>query len=390
MEARSVMKCFINPLFALSLKDHPRGKVILKVLESKDLTKWYGKEVLALNEVSFAVDEGDFFVIIGPSGCGKSTLLKVIAGLLDYESGQLFIKGTEVKQIPPHKRDISLMLENYALFPHMSVYDNIAFGLRMLAKDRSEIDKQVKESLKLVGMEGFERRSPLELSGGQRQRVALARAIVVNPSVLLLDEPLSNVAAKVRERMRGELKRIQKEIGIATVFVTHDQLEAMVLGDRIAVMKDGLIEQIAEPDEVYAHPHTLFVADFIGSPSMNLIECELLGKEERVFLDAQDFAIDITKFAETIKKKATGPELIMGIRPEDLSMSIKKIDPKAIRGEVQLIESLGSSSIYHIKVGEKPLLVKGLLEVEVGDKVWVRFDLKKLHLFDKKTKVALW
>jgi len=221
------------------------------------------------------------------------------------------------------------------------------------------------------------------------QRVAIGRSVILDPKILLLDEPLSNVDAKVRERMRSELKRIQKEIGIATVYVTHDQLEAMTLGDRIAVMKDGLIEHMAKPDEIYASPRTLFVAEFIGSPSMNLFECELLDKEGRAVLDAKDFTIDVTDFAETIKDKVTSPELVVGIRPEDISLNVKKLSPKAIRGEVQLIESLGTSSIYHLKVGQKSLLARGFLEVKVGNKVWIMFDMDKLHLFDKKTKVAI-
>jgi len=306
------MKCFINPLFALSLKDHPRGKVILKVLESKDLTKWYGKEVLALNEVSFAVDEGDFFVIIGPSGCGKSTLLKVIAGLLDYEGGELYLNGTEVKQIPPHKRDISLMLENYALFPHMSVYDNIAFGLRMLAKDRSEINKQVKESLKLVGMEGFERRSPLELSGGQRQRVALARAIVVNPSVLLLDEPLSHVDYRLQRKLMEELKLLHQRLGTTFILTTHVQEHGLSLAETLMVMNTGVIEQLGKPDAIYSRPATVFAARFVGD--INLFSGEVLGKRNG------RYAVK-TELGELQASAEEGPDysgrkLAYGVRPE--------------------------------------------------------------------------
>ena len=226
----------------------------MKVLESKNLTKWYGKEVLALNKVSFEVDEGDFFVIIGPSGCGKSTLLKVIAGLLDYNAGELFIKGTDVKQIPPHKRDISMMLENYALFPHMSVFNNISFGLKMLGKDRSTFDKDVKDSLKLVGMEGYENRSPLELSGGQRQRVALARALVVNPGVLLLDEPLSHVDYRLQRKLMEELKLLHQRLGTTFILTTHVQEHGLSLAETLMVMNTGVIEQIGKPNEIYTRP----------------------------------------------------------------------------------------------------------------------------------------
>ncbi len=284
----------------------------MKVLESKDLTKWYGKEVLALNKVSFEVDEGDFFVLIGPSGCGKSTLLKVIAGLLDYEGGELYVNGTEVKQIPPHKRDISMMLENYALFPHMSVYDNIAFGLRMLAKDRSEIDKQVKESLKLVGMEGFERRSPLELSGGQRQRVALARAIVVNPSVLLLDEPLSHVDYRLQRKLMEELKLLHKRLGTTFILTTHVQEHGLSLAETLMVMNTGVIEQIGKPDVIYSRPATVFAARFVGD--INLLSGEVVGKRDGRYAVKTELGELQASVEEG--KDYSGHKLAYGVRPE--------------------------------------------------------------------------
>ena len=286
--------------------------MVLKVLESRDLTKWYGKEVLALNKVSFEVDEGDFFVLIGPSGCGKSTLLKVIAGLLDYEGGELYVNGTEVKQIPPHKRDISMMLENYALFPHMSVYDNIAFGLRMLAKDRSEIDRQVKESLKLVGMEGFERRSPLELSGGQRQRVALARAIVVNPSVLLLDEPLSHVDYRLQRKLMEELKLLHKRLGTTFILTTHVQEHGLSLAETLMVMNTGVIEQIGKPDVIYSRPATVFAARFVGD--INLLSGEVVGKRDGRYAVKTELGELQASVEEG--KDYSGRRLAYGVRPE--------------------------------------------------------------------------
>lgn len=358
-------------------------------LAVRNLRKLFG-DFEAVKDVSFEVSERETLCLLGPSGCGKTTTLRMIAGLETPTSGYIYIDNALVNDMPPQKRGIGLVFQDYAIFPHMSVFDNLAFGLKVRKTPKHELTAKVDETARLLGLSDVLHKSAKGLGLSEVQRVAIGRSIILDPKILLLDEPLSNVSAKVRERMRGELKRIQKEIGIATVYVTHDQLEAMVLGDRIAVMKDGLIEQIAEPDEIYARPHTLFVADFIGSPSMNLIGCELLDKEERVFLDAKDFVIDVTEFAETIKRKATSSELIMGIRPEDLSITVKKIDPKAIHAEVQLIESLGSSSIYHLKVGQKSILARGFLEVEIGDKVWVMIDLKKLHLFDKKTKVAIW
>lgn len=284
----------------------------MKVLESKNLTKWYGKEVLALNKVSFEVDEGDFFVLIGPSGCGKSTLLKVIAGLLDYEGGELYIKGQEVKSIPPHKRDISMMLENYALFPHMSVHDNIAFGLKMLAKDKSEIEKQVNESLKLVGMEGFGRRSPLELSGGQRQRVALARAIVVNPSVLLLDEPLSHVDYRLQRKLMEELKLVHERLGTTFILTTHVQEHGLSLAETLMVMNTGVIEQIGKPEDIYRRPSTIFAARFVGD--LNLFSGEVVGKRNGRYNVK-------TELGELQAVAGEGPDhsgrkLAYGVRPE--------------------------------------------------------------------------
>jgi ABC-type Fe3+/spermidine/putrescine transport system ATPase subunit len=284
----------------------------LKVLECKDLTKWYGKEVLALDKVSFSIDEGDFFVLIGPSGCGKSTLLKVIAGLLDYDEGQLFIKGTEVRQIPPHKRDISMMLENYALFPHMSVYDNIAFGLKMLGKDQAETEKQVKESLKLVGMEGFERRSPLELSGGQRQRVALARAIVVNPSVLLLDEPLSHVDYRLQRKLMEELKILHQRLGTTFILTTHVQEHGLSLAETLMVMNTGVIEQLGKPQEIYKRPATVFAARFVGD--VNLFRGEVV--EKRGGRYSVKTELGELKAVADEKQDYTGRRLAYGVRPE--------------------------------------------------------------------------
>ena len=286
--------------------------MIVKVLESKDLTKWYGKEVLALDKVSFAVDEGDFFVLIGPSGCGKSTLLKVIAGLLDFNAGQLFIKGTDVKQIPPHKRDISMMLENYALFPHMSVYNNIAFGLKMLAKDQAETEKQVKESLKLVGMEGFEKRSPLELSGGQRQRVALARAIVVNPAVLLLDEPLSHVDYRLQRKLMEELKLLHQRLGTTFILTTHVQEHGLSLAETLMVMNTGVIEQIGKPQDIYTRPATVFAARFVGD--LNLFSGEVVEKRNGRYSVKTE--LGELKAAADEGQDYSGRKLAYGVRPE--------------------------------------------------------------------------
>jgi len=288
-----------------------------KIVASKDLVKWYGKSVLALNKVTFEIDEGDFFVLIGPSGCGKSTLLKVMSGILDYDDGQLFIKGNEMKNVPPHKRDVSLMLETYALFPHMNVFNNVAFGLRMLGKDASEIQREVKESLELVGLGGFEKRSPLELSGGQRQRVALARALVIKPSVLLLDEPLSHVDYMLQRKLMEDLKTLHKKLGNTFVLTTHVQEHGLSLADTLMVMNTGVIEQIGKPDQIYSNPTTVFAARFVGD--INLFSGEVTSRQGDTYFVK-------TEWGELKASSKGGPDMVgkklaYGIRPKFIKVN---------------------------------------------------------------------
>lgn len=284
-----------------------------KALETKELVKWYGKEVLALNKVTFEVDAGDFFVIIGPSGCGKSTLLKIIAGILDYDSGKLYINGVDMKGVPPYKRDVSMMLETYALFPHMNVFDNVAFGLRMLGKDKSEIEKEVREALKLVGLAGLEKRMPLELSGGQRQRVALARALVINPSILLLDEPLSHVDYRLQRKLMEDLKEIHRKVGNTFILTTHVQEHALSLADTVMVMNTGVIEQIGKPEEVYTTPATVFAARFVGE--INLLSAQIKSLDGGVYY----LSTDIGELKANPKNKnmlPSGSRVAYAVRPE--------------------------------------------------------------------------
>jgi len=235
-----------------------------KIVEARKLSKRYKGAIEALREISFEVDENEFFIIMGPSGCGKSTLLRIIAGILDYDSGELYIKGEDMKNVPPHRRDVSMMLENFALFPHMTVYENIAFGLRMLGKDKDEIDREVRKMMRLLHIEGLEGRMPNEISGGQRQRVALARALVIRPSVLLLDEPLSHVDYQLQRKFAEMLKEIHREIGGVFILTTHDQEHGLSLADRMLIMNSGLVEQIGTPTQIYNDPQTLFAARFVG------------------------------------------------------------------------------------------------------------------------------
>jgi len=284
-----------------------------KIIQVRDLVKWYGKRVLALNKVSFEVDEGDFFVIIGPSGCGKSTLMKILAGVLDYDSGEVYIAGKNMKGVPPHKRDLSLMFESYALFPHMSVFDNIAFGLRMMGKDKEYIKRKVSEALALVGMSGFENRSPLELSGGQRQRVALARALVVEPKVLLLDEPISHVDYQLQRKLMEDFKVIHKKTGNTFVLTTHVQDHALTLADHMIVMNTGVIEQYGTPEEVYCKPKTVFAARFVGD--INLIPGEVASKDGDMYIVKTEIG-EFKSASSGERHIKPGTRLAYGIRPQ--------------------------------------------------------------------------
>lgn len=356
----------------------------------KNLRKLFGT-FEAVKDVGFQVEEKETLCLLGPSGCGKTTTLRIIAGLEAPTSGEVFVDGVLVNDVPPQKRQIGLVFQDYAIFPHLSVFENIAYGLRVRKMPERQLRTKVHDTASLIGVDNILDVPGKKLGLSEMQRVAIGRSIVLDPKLLLLDEPLSNIDAKARERMRAELGKLQKEIGIATVYVTHDQLEAMTLADRIAVMRNGLIEQMGTTSEIYDNARTLFVANFIGSPSMNLIDCELVYNEERAILKSGDFALDITEFADTVRGKSKGRALILGIRPEDVSLDLKKTGQGAMESEVELVEPIGARSIYHLKIGQLAVLAKGytMSEVKVGSKVWTRFNKDKLHLFDKKTEEAI-
>ncbi|MEM2914431.1 MAG: ABC transporter ATP-binding protein, partial [Candidatus Bathyarchaeia archaeon] len=301
-----------------------------KIVQVKDMVKWYGKRVLALNKVSFEVDEGDFFVIIGPSGCGKSTLMKILAGILDYDSGELYIDGKSMKGVPPHKRDISMMLETYAVFPHMNVFNNVAFGLRMMGKDKEYIERKVKEALELVEMSGFENRSPLELSGGQRQRVALARSLVIEPKVLLLDEPISHVDYMLQRKLMEDFKILHSKLGITFILTTHVQEHALTLADTMMVMNTGVIEQIGKPDEIYRTPKTVFAARFVGD--VNLIPGEVASKEGNTYIVKTE--IGELKCAASNGMDLINKKVAYAVRPEFIEVeNNSKIYDNKLKGK---------------------------------------------------------
>ena len=349
----------------------------------ENLTKTFGK-VAAVNNLDLRVEDGEFLVLLGPSGCGKTTALRCIAGLETPDSGQIFIDDKPMNDVPPKERDIAMVFQSYALYPHMSVYDNLAFPLKMRKYAKGEIDRGVRKAAQLLRIGDLLQRKPKQLSGGQAQRVALGRAIVREPKVFLMDEPLSNLDAKLRLHMRAELKRLQKELGTTTIYVTHDQAEAMTMGDRIAIMNLGELQQLSSPDQAYDAPENLFVAGFLGSPPMNLIDCSL---KSNGILDSGQFQLSLPKtVSDILMQKASESEVILGFRPEDVSVMNDQF-PNSIETEVYIYEPLGAEIIVDLKIGENLLKVKTPphTKLSIRDKKWINIDPTKIHIFDKKT-----
>jgi multiple sugar transport system ATP-binding protein len=364
----------------------------------RNLTKKYGN-VVANRDVSLQIKDKEFFVFLGPSGCGKTTTLLAIAGLIKIDGGEIWIGDELVTSAekglhkPPQERGIAMVFQDYAIYPHMTVFGNIAFPLQISNTDKLEIEQRVKKTAELLGISQLLNRKPRQLSGGQRQRVALGRAMVRRPKVFLMDEPLANLDAKLRVQMRTELKKLQLDLGVTTIYVTHDQVEAMTMADRIMVQRDGEIEQIGTPDELYNHPSNLFVAGFIGSPEMNFIDCTLVEEKEELYLDAKELKIPLQAHVSSELKDHIGTEIIMGVRPEDLheSKSAEGTTQKnAIRMTLDLIEPVGPYLLLHLKAGQIPLVatVKDT-KAKAGQEVIMEIDLSKMHLFNKKTTKAI-
>lgn len=350
----------------------------------KNFIKRYG-DVVAVSDLSLEINDKEFVVLCGPSGCGKSTTLRMIAGLEDITSGDLYIGDKLVNNIAPKDRDIAMVFQNYALYPHMTVYQNMAFGLKLKRVPQKEIQQRVEEAAKIVGLESYLKRKPGTLSGGQRQRVALGRAIVRNPRVFLFDEPLSNLDAKLRVQMRMEISRLQHKLGVTTIYVTHDQIEAMTMADRIAVMKDGVLQQFDTPMNMYNHPANLFVAGFIGSPAMNFISGHI--DEEGVFTDvAKEFSIPLKSFFPV--STSTKP-VVLGIRPENIhgdnGLNISSYSPVTITADV--VEPMGSDSYLYFKIGKNNLTARLRPETapEDGKSTTLFIDRSKLHFFNPDT-----
>ena len=345
----------------------------MSFLDLKKVTKIYPNGTKAVHETSLSVDEGEFMVFVGPSGCGKSTLLRMVAGLEDITDGDINLDGKLINNVDPSERDVAMVFQNYALYPHMNVYNNLAYGLKNRGIDKKTIEQKVNDAAKLLQISEFLLRKPSMLSGGQRQRVAMGRAIVRNPKIFLFDEPLSNLDAKLRIQMRLEIKKLQQKVGVTSIFVTHDQVEAMTLADRLAVINNGIIEQLGTPIEIYDNPKSLFVAGFIGSPQMNFLDGNLKNKT----LSAEGFEI------KDINSDFEG-DVTLGIRPEHLIQS----DNALINLKVELVEQLGSDNLVYGKLKNKNdfcYRCPGNLKIENGTELNLQIDENKYYIFDKSS-----
>ena len=376
----------------------------------KELTKEF-KEVIAVNKVDLEIRDKEFLVLVGPSGCGKTTALRMIAGLEEATSGEIYIGERIVNDVSPKDRDIAMVFQNYALYPHMSVYDNMSFGLRLKRTptggpwpfnskktfSKSEIDKRVHDAAKLLDLENLLQRKPKQLSGGQRQRVALGRAIVREPKVFLMDEPLSNLDAKLRVQTRAELKKLHRRLGITTVYVTHDQVEAMTMGDRIVVMNHGFVQQVDTPLNLYNRPANLFVAGFIGSPAMNFVSVTIKQEGEKLWADAANFKVELPADQAARARDHIGKACTFGIRPEDiydrnLEGLVKPAPGNVVEVGVDVIEPLGDDVEIYLNAGSHQIIAKldSKTQAKVGENMTVIFDMEKSHLFDNECELALY
>jgi multiple sugar transport system ATP-binding protein len=352
------------------------------------VSKRYSADATAVNDLNLEINDGEFLVLVGPSGCGKTTALRCVAGLETITEGRLLIGERVVNDVAPKDRDIAMVFQSYALYPHMSVYDNLAFGLRLRKTPKDEIDRRVRASATILGLERFLDRKPRALSGGQRQRVALGRAIVREPRVFLMDEPLSNLDAKLRVQTRAEILRLQRQIGTTTIYVTHDQVEAMTMGDRIAVMSAGVLQQVGTPRDLYDHPGNAFVAGFIGSPAMNFATVQVDGAGVR--LGGQVLPLGGAA-GRVASERPAGSDLLMGFRPEHMDVADGGSQVLSIPVTVDVVEFLGNEELIHAKADEKEVVavIPSARRVKPGDRVSLGVPLDKLHLFDPATEASL-
>jgi multiple sugar transport system ATP-binding protein len=343
----------------------------------EDVSKVYPGGTTAVSDLNISIDDGEFIVLVGPSGCGKTTALRMVAGLESITGGTIRIGDQVVNTVPPKERDIAMVFQNYALYPHMTVYDNMAFGLKLRKLSKEEIDRRVREAATILGLDDFLERKPKALSGGQRQRVAMGRAIVREPKAFLMDEPLSNLDAKLRVQMRSEIARIQHDLNVTTLYVTHDQVEAMTMGDRVAVIRKGVLQQVDSPQYLYDHPDNLFVAGFIGSPAMNMVEADLTRSNGSLTLEFGGFGLEVPDQVLSSRPALKGYEgkpVVVGIRPEDMEdASLVSEGPanRRIRSDVILREALGADVLVHFGVRARPVITEDTKELatDVGAEV---------------------
>jgi len=356
----------------------------------KELNKKYD-EVHAVKDVNLTIRDKEFMVLVGPSGCGKTTTLRMVAGLEEITSGEIAIGDRIVNDLPPKDRDIAMVFQNYALYPHMSVYDNMAFGLKMRKFPKPEIQKRVQDAAEILGIQELLKRKPRQLSGGQRQRVAVGRAIVRHPQVFLFDEPLSNLDAKLRVQMRAELKRLHERLETTAIYVTHDQVEAMTLGSRVVVMKDGWVQQVGEPMEIYAKPQNRFVAGFIGSPSMNFISV-MLTDGGALFAEASGLKIKVPPQMAQSLMPYKGQSVTLGVRPEDLRVGQSSDSPDlSFEAVVEVVEPLGAEILLDTKAANQQIVarVDPTVRTKSHEKIRLSFIPDRIHFFDAKTEQVI-
>jgi len=387
---------------------------MMATVDMQQINKVYENGFHAVKDFTLGVAEGEFMVLVGPSGCGKTTALRMVAGLEDITSGTLLIGGKVVNDETPKERDIAMVFQNYALYPHMTVAENIGFALKLRKLPKDQIAAKVKETAEILGLTEWLARKPGQLSGGQRQRVAMGRAIVREPSVFLMDEPLSNLDAKLRVQMRAEVQRIQRRINVATLYVTHDQVEAMTMGDRVAVMRSGVLLQVDDPQVLYDHPDNLFVAAFIGSPAMNLYEASMTEDAGAVKLGSQELALPVDcRDAHPGLARFAGKRIILGLRPEHLPAAATVTNgtrPKLV-GNVDLVEALGSELMVHFTIDARRVRAEGATtadedatahsgegvarvdpsaKAKVGERITFAINTDGLQFFDPDTEKAIW
>jgi multiple sugar transport system ATP-binding protein len=383
---------------------------MMATVDLEQVNKVYPNGFHAVKDLNLDVAEGEFMVLVGPSGCGKTTALRMVAGLEDITSGSLKIAGKEVNDVTPKDRDIAMVFQNYALYPHMTVAENIGFALKLRKLPKAEIDAKVKETGEILGLTEWLDRKPGQLSGGQRQRVAMGRAIVREPSVFLMDEPLSNLDAKLRVQMRAEVQRIQRRIGVATIYVTHDQIEAMTMGDRVAVLRAGILQQCDTPQTLYDRPDNIFVAAFIGSPAMNLYEATVGEGARSLILGSQQILLPVSvSTAHPGLAAHAGKQVVVGLRPEHLPADVDGHTGPTLVGDVDLVEALGSELVVHFTLDATRVRAEGAVEedatersgegvarvdpktpVKAGDRITFDVDIDGMQFFDAETGAAIW